>query len=197
MTQDTQSPEYAERLLREQRAFWKVLLDVQMPYRWNLRRLKPGRTLEIGCGIGRNLGALGQGSVGVDHNVAAVQVCRQFGYTAFTPGEFAGCAGRGGKGFDTLLFSHVLEHMSLREARRCVADYLPCLDEAGRIIMVTPQEAGFRSDSSHVEFMPFEKLSLILSELGFETRKAYSFPFPRWAGKVFRYNEFVVVGRRP
>lgn len=196
MTQDTKSREYARRLVRKQAAFWKVILDVQAPYRWNLRRLRPGRTLEIGCGIGRNLGPLGPGSVGVDHNDVAVQICHQRGYEAYTPGEFAGLDMAGGKAFDTLLFSHVLEHMTLQEATQCVAQYLTYLNPAGRIILMTPQEAGFQSDPSHVEFMPFEKLSLILSSYGFWTSKAYSFPFPRWIGKIFRYNEFVVVGER-
>lgn len=196
MIQDTKSEEYAKRLVGEQAAFWKTFLNVQAPYQWNLRRLRPGRTLEIGCGIGRNLCSLEPGSVGVDHNDVAVKICRQRGYEAYTPEGFAGLDGPGGKVFDTLLFSHVLEHMTFPEATRCVAQYLPYLNPGGRIIMMTPQEAGFKSDSSHVEFMPFEKLFLILSGQGFKTSRAYSFPFPRWMGKGFRYNEFVVVGER-
>lgn len=196
MTQDTQSSEYAQRLVRKQSAFWKQILDVQAPYRWNLNRLKPGRTLEIGCGIGRNLRQLGVGSIGVDHNDVAVQICRQRGYVAYTPEELAGLNLAGENLFDSLLFSHVLEHMTFTEASRCIATYLTLLSPSGRILLITPQEAGFESDPTHVEFMTFEKLSLILSEHCFLTSCAYSFPFPRWAGKLFRYNEFVVVGER-
>jgi hypothetical protein len=32
---------------------------------------------------------------------------------------------------------------------------------------------------------------------GLTVERAYSFPFPRMAGKVFTYNEFVMVGRLP
>ena len=47
--------EYAQRLQQLQQARWKLALDVQRPYRWNLERLCSGRVLEVGCGIGRNL----------------------------------------------------------------------------------------------------------------------------------------------
>jgi hypothetical protein len=33
----------------------------------------------------------------------------------------------------------------------------------------------------------------VLAEVRFGRARSYSFPFPRWAGKVFVYNEFVVV----
>ena len=51
----TRGADYAERLETLETARWKRVLDVQAPYRWNLRRLGLGFTLDIGCGIGRNL----------------------------------------------------------------------------------------------------------------------------------------------
>src|SRR5674476_1246283 len=54
----TAGPEYARRLQTLSGARWKRVLDVQMPYRANLRRLHLGRTLDVGCGTGRNLAAL-------------------------------------------------------------------------------------------------------------------------------------------
>jgi len=36
----------------------------------------------------------------------------------------------------------------------------------------------------------------ILNVQGFRTESAQSFPFPRVTGKLFPYNEFVVVGQR-
>src|SRR5436853_7487948 len=79
---------YAERLVRLQTARWKQWLDVQAPFRWNLRRLDPGFTLEIGCGIGRNLLHLPGQSVGVDTNAHCVRAARARGLNAFTPDEF-------------------------------------------------------------------------------------------------------------
>src|SRR5512134_3456178 len=87
---DTRSREYTERLVRLQRAPWKRWLDVQAPYRWNLRRLRPGFTLEVGCGIGRNLEHLRGHGVGLDHNPHSVAAARAIGLRAFTPEAFRG-----------------------------------------------------------------------------------------------------------
>ena len=73
----TADDDYARRLVGLEGARWKRLLNVQAPYRWNLRRHRLGRTLDIGCGIGRNLSALDPGSVGVDHNELSVRTARQ------------------------------------------------------------------------------------------------------------------------
>ena len=37
----------------------------------------------------------------------------------------------------------------------------------------------------------------LCTALGLTVEKQYSFPFPRFAGKVFTYNEFVTVARKP
>ena len=54
----TDAPDYATRLQTLEQARWKQLLDVQAPYRWNIRRLGLGRTLDVGCRLGRNLAHL-------------------------------------------------------------------------------------------------------------------------------------------
>src|SRR4051794_23992292 len=87
-TAGTHSDAYAERLTRLGGKRWKRLLDVQAPYRWNLRRLDLGFTLDVGCGLGRNLEHLGGNGVGIDHNDACVAACRARGLTAYGPAEF-------------------------------------------------------------------------------------------------------------
>ncbi|MBV9592170.1 MAG: hypothetical protein JO147_00020, partial [Actinobacteria bacterium] len=52
---DTKDAAYTERLIDLQTVWWKRLLPVQAPYRYNMRRLPLGHTLDIGCGIGRIL----------------------------------------------------------------------------------------------------------------------------------------------
>jgi hypothetical protein len=75
--------------------------------------------------------------------------------------------------------------------------YLPYLKSDGRLIVITPQERGFESDATHVEFMDEAALRDILRTLGFEKTTVRSFPLPRMPfGKIFRYNEFVAVGFR-
>jgi SAM-dependent methyltransferase len=193
----TQASNYAERLISKQGAWWKRALDVQAPYRWNLRRLEPGYSLEIGCGIGRNLAHLRRHAVGVDHNPDAVRFACSRGLTALLPDEFTQSPYNGKEIYDSLLLSHVAEHMTAEEATALIAHYLPNLKCGGKLILITPQEAGFRSDATHVEFMDFENLKRIYTKLGVEPATEYSFPFPRVVGMIFTYNEFVSVARKP
>jgi SAM-dependent methyltransferase len=194
----TRSAEYAERLTRQQTARWKRWLDVQAPFRWNLRRLAPGFTLDIGCGIGRNLEHLRGRGVGIDTNEGCLRVARARGFTVFTPEAFWSSAEYNHPGrFDTILFAHVAEHMREDEVVPLLQQYEGLLRSGGKLILMAPQEAGYRSDPTHVVLMDFERLTRISDRLGFELERAFSFPFPRWAGRLFTYNEFVVVSRKP
>ena len=194
----THGEEYAKRLIRLQTARWKRWLDVQALHRWNLRRLDPGFTLDIGCGIGRNLLHLLGHSVGVDINEHCVRAARERGLTAFTPSEFLRSADYNRPGrFDTILLAHVAEHMTEDQVVALLLEYEALLRSEGKLILITPQEAGFRSDPTHVELMDFARLARISDRLGFQPERAFSFPFPRWAGRLFTYNEFVVVSRKP
>jgi hypothetical protein len=74
--------------------------------------------------------------------------------------------------------------------------YRPLLKAAGRLILICPQERGFASDATHVEYMDFEKLRRAASDAGFDVEREYSFPFPRFMGQVFIYNEFVSLSTR-
>ncbi len=191
--QDTKHSDYTDILLKKQTVWWKRLLDVQAPYRWNLQRLKPGYTLEIGCGIGRNLIHLKGQGVGIDHNLPSIEIARKQGLTAFTPEEFEDSDFDIPRHFDTLLLAHVAEHMTQHEVVELLKIYMPFLKPRGRLIMITPQEAGYRSDSTHVEFMDFSKLRIINEQLDLNILREYSFPFPRFVGHGFTYNEFISV----
>ena len=194
---DTRSREYTERLVRLQRAPWKRLLHVQAPYRWNLRRLRPGFTLEVGCGIGRNLEHLDGNAVGLDFNPFSVAEARRAGLRALTPAEFATSSWCRPGVFDSLLLSHVAEHMRREELLALLRQHLVYVRPGGLLILVTPQEVGFRSDPSHVEFLDLAALRSVAETLGLEPVRDYSFPFPRFFGRLFVYNEFVSVSRRP
>jgi SAM-dependent methyltransferase len=189
---------YAKRLIRLQTTAWKRWLDVQAPFRWNLRRLDPGFTLEIGCGIGRNLQHLPGQSVGIDINEHCVRAATARGLTAFTPDEFRRSTEYNRRDrFDTILLAHVAEHMIEDQVVTLLQEYEALLRFGGRLILMTPQEAGFRSDPTHVQLMDFASLARVSARLGFQPEQAFSFPFPRWAGRWFTYNEFVVVSRKP
>lgn len=193
----TAAAPYAARLARLEGAWWKRLLDVQAPYRRNVRRLAPGRTLDVGCGLGRNLGHLDGHGVGVDHNATAVAECRRRGLTAYTTDEFAAAPEARPGAFDHLLLAHVLEHLVPSAAGALVAAYVPFVRAGGTVIVITPQEAGQRSDATHVTFLDHAAVRNLLVPLGLRVVEQRSFPFPRPVGRVFRHNEFVTVARVP
>lgn len=190
---DTASEEYARRLVELQGRWWKRAVHVQAPYRWNLRRLRLGRVLDVGCGIGRNLAAFDGHGVGVDHNVACVRVARSLGMVAYEPGEFHSSADATKGSYDSLLLAHVLEHLDEAQADNLLDEYIPYLRSGGRVVMITPQERGYDSDTSHVRFVDFDGLRRQAERSGLTKERSYSFPLPRRFGKVFIYNEFCYV----
>ena len=192
--ESTDSVKYTDRLARLQQTWWKRAFDVQAPYRWNVRRLFGDReVLDIGCGIGRNLGHLAPRGVGVDHNEHSVQACRERGLTAFTVDEFAGSGYALPDRFQGMLAAHLVEHMPRPEAVQILAGYLEFLAPGGIVVFICPQERGFASDSTHVAFTDLDGLADVAHQLGLTVLRRFSYPLPRFAGKLFTYNEFVLV----
>ncbi len=192
----TASDEYARRLQRLDQSRWRRALNVQAPYRWNIRRLNLGRALDIGSGLGRNLAHLDANGVGVDHNAESVAIANGRGLTSYTVDDFLHSKDAIEGSFDSLLLAHVLEHVSDDYGRELISEYLRFLKPDGKLCLICPQEAGFKTDATHVNFVGFDKLVAVCNGLGFEVQRKFSFPFPRFFGRVFPYNEFVVVAHR-
>lgn len=186
---------YAIRLTSLQQARWKRVLDVQRPYRTNLQRVCEGEVLEIGCGIGRNLRNLNGRILGVDPDTASITMAKASGLPAMTIEEFHQMQLNRPRTFGTLLFSHVLEHVTDEECDRLFVQYLPYLTPRGRVVVECPQEVGYRSDATHIEWMDFPAIARRLERNGITVERQYSHPFPRPVGKVFVYNQFVTLGR--
>ena len=193
----TESAAYTRRLAELEQRWIRRVFDVQAPYRWNLRRLGLGFVLDVGCGLGRNLGHVGGHGVGVDHNPRSVEVVRARGMIAFTPEDFQASEYAVPGRFDSLLSSHVLEHLEWGDAVDLVRTYLPFVRPGGKVAIICPQRAGFRSDATHVTDLDGPALTRLASECGVAVRSTRSFPFPRVVGNVFTYNETVVVGEKP
>lgn len=192
---NTNSSEYARRLARVQGAAWKRYAP--NPYRGWLRRLELGFTLDVGCGLGRSLGYLDGNGVGVDHNGEFVAQCRSRGLVAFTPEEFQGSRYAAPATFDSLICMHVLEHLQPGEGKELLATYLPTVRPGGRIVLATPQERGWDSDPTHTLHVDGDDLVALARGLGLTASRWRSFPLPRWAGKLFIYNEFQLVAGIP
>lgn len=195
----TEDGAYAARLERLRSIWWKRLFDVQRPYRRHLCSLRLGLVLDVGCGTGRNLENLKDcgGAVGVDHNPHSVAIARRRGFEAYVPDAFRASPHAVPGRFDSLLLAHVAEHMTVDEGVTLLREYLTYVRHGGRAVLVTPQEAGFRSDPTHVVFLGLTSLDRLARAAGLEPRAAYSFPLPRLFGRVFRYNEFVLVADKP
>lgn len=192
----TRDQQYSMRLVTKESAWWKRIFDVQAPYRWNLRRLNPGFTLDIGCGLGRNLNNLSGNGVGIDHNPHSVEIASSRGLLAFTPESFEDSSFNERARFDSILLSHVVEHMLDEEVVKLLGTYIHLLKPHGQVIFITPQEYGFRSDPTHVQFVDFTGLRRIAHESALLVVREFSFPFPRSFGRFFKYNEFISVSRR-
>ena len=193
----TTDAQYTARLESLGSAWWKRAFDVQAPYRWNLRRLELGFTLDVGCGVGRNLTHLGGRGVGIDHNATSIDRARACGFDAYAPEEFELTSFNRLGSFDSILLAHVVEHMTEEDAVALLRKYEPLLKPGGRVVLITPQKRGFDSDPTHVQFMDFEALRRIAGRCGLATLKQYSFPFPLAVGRVFKYNEFVSISAKP
>ncbi|HEY7857496.1 MAG TPA: methyltransferase domain-containing protein [Candidatus Nanopelagicales bacterium] len=194
---DTRDGTYTQRLQRLQGARWKSLVGAQVPYRWNVRRLLAGheRVLDVGCGIGRNLTHLGRG-VGVDHNAESVAIAREQGVTAYTTTQWPDSPDAVVGSYDAMLLAHVLEHLDEGTADELVESYLPYLTAQARLLLICPQERGYVSDATHVRWVDPDVLRASARRWGFRPVRAMSFPLPRFAGKTFPYNEFVLVADR-
>lgn len=192
----TEGSDYAARLTRKQTVWWKKLLRVQAPYQWHLKQQRLGKTIDVGCGIGRNLRTLGAGSIGVDHNVDAIASCREQGFTAYTVEEFTEADYPSGS-FDGLLIAHVIEHMDPAAGLVLMNSYVPYLRGGGKAFFVCPQERGYASDPTHVRFTTGDDLAELARGCGLNPDPPTSFPFPRFAGKPFIYNEFCLLATKP
>jgi 2-polyprenyl-3-methyl-5-hydroxy-6-metoxy-1,4-benzoquinol methylase len=192
----TSGDDYAERLVTLSSARWKQLLDVQRPYRWNIARLNLGRALEVGCGVGRVLAALGDTSVGIDHNARSIDITRERGLTAWTTDEWATCPDAVESSFDSLVLAHVLEHVDAPTGTQLINDYLPYLRPSAQLLLICPQERGYTSDATHVRFLDRADLEATVRTAGFTPTRSWSFPLPRSAGRAFTYNETVVLAAR-
>ena len=192
----TKEKNYTDGLLYRQSAWWKQFFNVQYPYKRNIQSLKPGFVLDVGCGIGRNLLHLDGNGIGVDHNPTSIEVSKSRGLEAYTVVEFLKSPYNKPETFDSILLAHVAEHMTGDDFVFVLQQYIHLLKKNGKIIIITPQEKGFKSDDTHVQFMDFDTIKRLLERVDFKIVRQYSFPFFKIAGHFFKYNEFITIAVR-
>lgn len=194
----TEDAEYSRCLRQRSTTWWKRLLPVQYPYRRLAQQVFPvGKVLDVGCGYGRLLSALPTGSVGVDHNAALVATARASGLDACLPEQFRERFDLRAPVFDGLVCAHVVEHMDRESAIGMLRSYLPSVKPGSPCMIVTPQARGFAADPTHVQHYGMRDLESLAEELGLRVTSCLSYPFPRIAGRVFPYNENVLLAVTP
>jgi 2-polyprenyl-3-methyl-5-hydroxy-6-metoxy-1,4-benzoquinol methylase len=187
---DTKTADYTLYLEQSRAIRWKKFFDVQKPYRNKLLSLELGRTPEVGCGIGRILKTLND-SVGVDHNRASIDIAKKQGLDCYVNNDFHKSRHAKVGHFDSLIFVHVLEHLVETEADLLLSEFRKYLKPRGKLLIICPQESGFRSDDTHRTFLDFYLVKEFGAKHQFNLVRQESFPFPRFAGKFFRGNEFI------
>jgi predicted SAM-dependent methyltransferase len=93
--------------------------------------------------------------------------------------------------------AHVLEHVTEHVGDALLHEYVPYLKPGGTVMLICPQERGFASDPTHIRWVDHAGLSRHIASTGLVPKHARSFPFPRWMGKPFIYNEFIAVATKP
>ncbi len=189
---NTKSSDYAAYFLKKHRRWWRLILPVQVPYKWFARRICRGNVLEIGCGAGRYLNFLFPRATGVDHNPEMISYVKEAGFTAYLSQEFL-TIWPGGKLFDTLLCSHTLEHMNFSAGCQLMQEYLRFLLPEGRVVIIVPQGAAFFTDPTHVCKYDDKLIEKLSAATGLRLLKAYSFPMPNFLSKIFPYNDAVYI----
>ncbi len=79
--------------------------------------------------------------------------------------------------------------------RNCCRATFRTFARKSRVILITPQERGQRSDATHVRFMDEVALRNLADQCGLKVEKISSFPLPRMFGRWFIYNETITIAR--
>lgn len=162
-------------------------------YPW-LTRYLPGRTLDIGCGIGDML-VYRSNIVGVDINPMTVEYCIARGCDArlMTEGKLPFDDGE----FDSVLLDNVLEHLEdpgalLNEIRRVLKK------DHGVLLVGVPGRKGWSVDLDHKVFYSESDLVNCLEIFGFKLNKFFHTPLLRssllsfWMRQYCIYGQFLV-----
>lgn len=178
MGNKTQDTDYYRYYLDKYNVWWRFLLPWEVPFKYMARKICKGRVLDVGCGPGRYLSFLAD-AIGIDHNPEMVNFARSRGFMAYTSDEFAGEKNFTQGSFDTILFAHVIEHMSFSEACNLISAYRSYLKPNGRIVLVVPQGRAYRNDHTHVCYFDDQAINKLAEKLQLHLTRTLHHPFPR------------------
>ena len=149
-----------------------------------IETLKPGRVLEIGCGVGAflyDLKSRGFHGKGVDTSESALKIARQFhsgADSAFTIVQQIGDDDY--DGYEYLMAFEVLEH--IQDDCGALSQWAQCLKKGGILIGSVPahRKRFGASDqwAGHVRRYDYQDLEKLLTSTGFEMMETNCYGFP-------------------
>jgi len=179
---DTSTREYAEYYLKKYHIWWRFWTPLEVPFKYFAKCLCKGKTLDVGCGPGRYLSFLSN-ATGIDHNPCFVGYARDRGFDVYSNEDFEKDFDHHLNEFDTLLFSHILEHMEFHLACKFVEKYLPTLKKDGRIVIIVPHGICYHNDPSHICYLDCKMIKELASVNNLNLIKEMYHPFPEWLSR--------------
>jgi SAM-dependent methyltransferase len=132
-----------------------------------------GDVLDVACGRGEFLQALGRG-VGVDIEEAMVDAARKSGIDV-EQGDAFPYLTRHPESFDGVFSAHFIEHLAYEQAADLIAKAYAALRPGGVVVLVTPNAASiptlqrhFWWDAGHVRMYDPALLTFMLKQGGFQ-----------------------------
>lgn len=186
----TDNKAYAEYYLKKHGALYRKLLPVDVPFHYIAKVLCKGRVLDLGCGPGRYLKFF-KDAIGVDHNKYLVQYAQAQGLNALQTQDFLQLFPKG-PAFDTMLCSHVLEHMPILDAIDLLKTYLPYLKKQGRLVVILPHGKSYKNDPTHVVDFKMSHMQMVAKELNMLLLRQIFYPFPKFFSK-YLVNDVIYV----
>lgn len=178
----TSNHEYTEYYLKKYNIWYRRLFPIDIPFKFIAKSCCRGKILDIGCGPGRYLSFFPDRAVGVDHNKDFVEYTRERGFHTFYSKDFLDT---NKEEFDTLLFSHILEHMNFQEGITLIKTYLPFLRKEGRIVIIVPHGYCFKNDPTHILYYDKYKIDELAFNINLKVTKSFYHPFPDFLSKWF------------
>jgi len=171
--------EYEEKVRQDPDEHQKSILSFYLPFFRNCNKV-----LDLACGKGNFLELLEGRGVGVDRDKFICDYVRKKGLKIIHS-DLMKFLENTKEVFDGIMFSHIIEHFSIKDVSRILKLMYKHLRKGGTLVIVTPNAESvtarlyFEKDPTHVRFYPHQLIRFLGEEAGFKFVKSGSNPHSR------------------